>query len=67
MTVQHFIQIQKSYGPQLNHTRLKKCFMEGEVNMWVDDVMKLLAADALLLALEGEDIYDEQGTTENRD
>lgn len=35
--------------------------------MWIDDVMKLLAADALLLALEGEDIYDEQGTTENRD
>ena len=30
--------------------------MEGEFNMWIDDVMKLLAADALLLALEGEDL-----------
>lgn len=41
--------------------------------MWIDDVMKLLAADALLLELEGEDIHIKgedlnvkQGTTEGR-
>ena len=34
--------------------------MEGEFNMWIDDVMKLLAADALLLELEGEDVQIER-------
>ena len=56
MTVLLFIQLQKSCGPQLNHTRSKKCFMEGDFNMWIDDIMKVLALDALLLELEGEDV-----------
>ena len=32
--------------------------------MWIDDVMKLLALDALLLELEGEDIEMPQVDTE---
>lgn len=31
-----------------------------------DKMMQLLALDALLLELEGEDVYDKQGTTEGR-
>jgi hypothetical protein len=30
--------------------------MEGDFNMWIDDIMKVLALDALLLELEGEDV-----------
>jgi hypothetical protein len=33
--------------------------MEGDINMWIDETMKWLALDALLLELEGQDIVIE--------